>query len=331
MFAIPLLVKISVAMCTYNGVRFLHAQLESIASQARQPDEVVICDDGSSDETVILAEQWARTAPFQVHIHVNPERIGSIRNFDQAIAKCSGDLLALCDQDDVWLDHKLGEAERAFKSDPGLGVWFTDALLVDEQLRVLSETLWEKLGFDARMQRTIRSPGAFEILLGRSLVTGATMVFQRRLKELVQPIPSTLRYFIHDRWIATTIAAVAPLGCSPRPSMLYRQHPGQQLGVADRPSLLESLPNRLSREPGPYLDDLTASEALHERLSRSTAFKPDPQAVASLYERIRLLTMRTRLPVSRWRRILPVATSVLNGSYHRQARGIASALKDLVL
>jgi hypothetical protein len=323
--------KISVAMCTYNGARFLGPQLDSLVSQARQPDEVVICDDQSEDETLTLVERWAGTVPFKVQIHVNPGRMGSIRNFDKAISHCSGDLIALCDQDDVWLDHKLGEAETAFRSQPELGVWFTDALLVDEQLRTLSQTLWEKLSFDSRLQGKVRGPGAFSILLGRSLVTGATMVFPRRFTGLVQPIPSTLRYFIHDRWIATIIAAVAPLQCSTRPSMLYRQHPGQQLGVADRPSLAETLPARLSRKPQPYLDDLTVSEALHERLCHSGAYQPRADALASLDERIRILMMRTQLPGPRWRRLVPIAASLLNGRYHRQARGIASALKDLVL
>ena len=318
-------------MCTYNGAQFLQEQLDSLVSQTRQPDEVVICDDQSEDETLTLVERWAGTVPFKVQIQVNPSRMGSIRNFDKAISHCSGDLIALCDQDDVWLDHKLGEAETAFRSEPELGVWFTDALLVDEQLRTLSQTLWEKLSFGTRLQGKVRGPGAFGILLGRSLVTGATMVFPRRFTGLLQPIPSTLRYFIHDRWIATIIAAVAPLACSTRPSMLYRQHPGQQLGVADRPSLAETLPARFSRKQQSYLDDLIVSEALHDRLCHSPGFQPAEQALASLDERIRLLAMRTQLPAPRWHRILPVATALLNGRYHRQARGIASALKDLML
>ena len=126
--------KISVAMCTFNGASFVRDQLDSMLRQTRTPDELVICDDRSEDDTVAILEAWRQAAPFPVTIEVNPERLGSTGNFAKAIAMCGGDVIALSDQDDVWLDHKLAEAESAFSSNADLGLWFTDALLVDETL-----------------------------------------------------------------------------------------------------------------------------------------------------------------------------------------------------
>ncbi len=326
--------KISVAMCTYNGARFLQEQLDSLVSQARQPDEVIVLDDRSADDTADVVRRWERRAPFSVRIEVNSERLGSTRNFDKAISMCSGDLVALCDHDDVWLEHKLAEAESAFATRPRLGIWFTDAALADEHLQPLPLTLWETLCFNSRLQRRIEGPGAFNLLLNRPLVTGATLVFPTRFRELIRPIPLILPSFIHDRWIATTIAAVAPVACSSTPSMLYRQHARQQIGVSaasKRPSFADALLRRLSGEQQPYLDDLVIAETLKERLSASTSFPSAAAAAAFLDERIRLLKMRTQLSSSRWRRAIPIATAVVNGTYRRQARGIPSALKDLMI
>ncbi len=92
--------RTSVAMCTFNGGRFLAEQLESIASQTRLPYELVACDDHSTDDTIAILKAFQANAPFPVQIVQNAMRMGSTRNFDQAIGMCSGDFIALCDQDD---------------------------------------------------------------------------------------------------------------------------------------------------------------------------------------------------------------------------------------
>src|ERR687894_3003245 len=99
--------RFSVAMCTYNGARFVAEQLASVAAQTRPPDELVVCDDGSTDETCRLVEEFAARAPFPVRLFVNERNLGSTRNFGRAVALCEGDLVALSDQDDVWHPEKL--------------------------------------------------------------------------------------------------------------------------------------------------------------------------------------------------------------------------------
>ncbi len=99
--------KVSIAMCTYNGQRFLAQQLQSFLDQTVQPDELVVCDDVSSDDSVAVVEAFAARAPFAVRVFRNPQNLGYIRNFEQAIAQCTGDLVFLCDQDDVWDPHKI--------------------------------------------------------------------------------------------------------------------------------------------------------------------------------------------------------------------------------
>ncbi len=107
-------VKISVALCTYNGAEFLPAQLASIVAQSRQPDEIVVCDDGSTDETHAQLRQFVTESSIPVQFRINEKNLGSVKNFEQAIRLCTGEVIVLCDQDDVWREDKLKLIETAF-------------------------------------------------------------------------------------------------------------------------------------------------------------------------------------------------------------------------
>jgi glycosyltransferase involved in cell wall biosynthesis len=149
--------RISVALCTYNGARFLPAQLESILAQTRLPDEVHVFDDCSTDNSVELLVRFAPQAAFPVHIHRNAERKGSILNFEQAIRACSGTLIALSDQDDIWHPERLQRSEEALQQHPGTGAVFTDGLLIDEAGEPTGMRLWERFIFTPEDQRRLRA------------------------------------------------------------------------------------------------------------------------------------------------------------------------------
>src|SRR5205814_1057756 len=203
------------AMCTYNGGRYVGEQLDSIAAQTRRPDELIICDDRSTDETVRVVEEFAKSAGFGVRLYVNGRNLGSTKNFERAIGLCGGELIALADQDDVWLPGKLERLEQEFERDPCAGLVFSDAEVVDERLRPLGYTVWQSLGFDARARKTFAEGSGFEALLARNVVTGAAMAFRSRFRGLVLPLREVGggRYgwpewgLIHDGWIALLIAA----------------------------------------------------------------------------------------------------------------------------
>ncbi|MBW2422395.1 MAG: glycosyltransferase, partial [Deltaproteobacteria bacterium] len=109
--------RISVAMATCEGAPYLDAQLESLRTQSRPPDELVLCDDHSADETPAIAEAFARRAPFSVRIERNPQRLGITANFEKAVSLCSGDLIFLADQDDVWKPTKIEALGRVLLDD----------------------------------------------------------------------------------------------------------------------------------------------------------------------------------------------------------------------
>src|SRR3984957_10561378 len=216
--------KLSIALCTFNGERYLADQLESIAGQTRLPDELVVCDDGSDDQTAALIAEFAERVPFKVSFCVNAERLWATQNFARAFSLCSGDVILPCDQDDVWEPEKLALLEQAFQDDPDLLLAFHDLAVAPPDGRVAGQTQWERLGFGLRLRADVDEGRAFDLLLRFNVVTGAAMAFRASVRKTALPIPHG---FIHDEWLALIASALGKVTCINRRLVCYRQHPGQ--------------------------------------------------------------------------------------------------------
>ena len=321
--------RISVALCTFNGARFLEDQLESISAQARLPDELVVCDDHSSDRTVALLRDFARSAPFPVRIEVNPATLRSTRNFEKAIGLCTGDLIATCDQDDVWLPGKLALCEEAFAGKPRPGLVFTDAEIVDETLRPLGYRLWESIHFDGRARRQLLRGRGFDVLLRQWLVTGATMVFRSEFRSLLLPIPEC---WIHDGWIAFLLGAVAPLGFVDQPTVAYRQHPGQQIG-GRRLTVGELMAAARSMGPAHFRVSHERIRLARERLRQFEDRVLDPADLALVDEKLAHVARRLAISESpsRARRVVWTLDEALRGRYARFSPAWSHVVKDMFL
>lgn len=222
--------KSSIALCTYNGAKFLAGQLESFLRQTRLPDELVVCDDRSTDETIGILEDFARDAPFPVRIYVNENNLGSTKNFERAISFCTGDLIFLSDQDDVWENKKISRMVSIFDQNPDTILAFSDAEIVDENLKSLGKSLWETT-FNDRKRNLVSKENFFGILLNEGIVTGATVCFKSELKDYILPIP-ILGNFIHDGWIALVAAQLGKVEFLSEKLIKYRQHSNQQIGAS---------------------------------------------------------------------------------------------------
>ena len=122
---------VSIAMCTYNGEQFLQQQLDSLSSQTRLPDEVVVCDDCSTDKTVEILYQWAKNAPFTVRVIQNESNLGCNRNFENALKNVTGDIVFLADQDDIWHSNKIEVMLKVFERKPNVGLVFHNSDVID--------------------------------------------------------------------------------------------------------------------------------------------------------------------------------------------------------
>ena len=322
----------SVAMCTYNGARYLGEQLESLAAQTRLPDELVICDDGSVDDTVALIEKFAGSARFAVRLEVNKVNLGSTKNFEKAIRGCKGDVIALADQDDVWLPRKLEVLEAEFQRSHSVGLVFSDAEVVDDNLRPLGERLWNSIGFDETRRHKLKTARRMEVLLPGWTVTGATLAFRSKFRPLVVPIPDDLPV-IHDGWIAAVVGAVADVAFIEEPLVLYRQHAQQQIGARNVRTLTETkkvdLRETMNRANA-YDQLILVGEQVRARLVEHSQTFECSEALSKLDSHLSHLRTRERLPKNKLRRVPGVSRELLARRYHRYSNGLYSAVKDLL-
>lgn len=339
--------RISVVLGAYNGERFIGAQLASIGAQTRPPDRLFIVDDHSTDGTLEVAERFAASAPFRVDVKRHASNVGFIANFGRGLELAAetgpsgpGSIVVLCDQDDVWRADRLARIEAAFGASPDAGLVFSDADLVDEELRPIGQTLWDAIGLTRTRRRAARDGRLFEVLLRGTFVTGATMALRADYLPLLLPVRGRVG---HDAWIALLLSAVAPAIALPERLVLYRQHGSNQIG-ARRPGLVERL--RIDRES--RLEALRERHVLHrEALQRLRQLEsPDhsmrlPQGLAARHrftpERSRLLdasvahlAARSSLPAPRLSRVPPVGRELLSGRYGRMSGGVPAAARDLL-
>ena len=314
--------QVSIAMASYNGARFIGTQLESFRAQTRLPDELVVCDDGSSDGTPEMVERFAGTAPFAVRVERNPERLGYTKNFERAVSLCAGDLICLSDQDDSWFEDKIESVVAAFEAQPRAFLTVNDQLIADEGLEPTQATIFantRKLGYP-----------------DRDLIAGCCTVFRRELNELLLPFPREVPY---DSWIGTMADLLDVKALIERPLQLYRRHGGntsnplfaerkpglwsviRRFGLADSRqgwvnhiATLEIYERRI-RERRDAADHISGPRGVERALARLAGEKAWIRRRLELLDRPRL----ARLPqvVRLWRQ----------GFYARQF-GLKSAVKD---
>jgi len=317
---------VSVAMCTFNGSRFLSAQLQSIAAQRRLPDELIICDDASSDGSDVIAMDFARQAPFPVRVVRNPQNVGVAHNFQQAISVCCSSIIALADQDDIWYRHKLERIESAFLKSPAIVAAFSDADLIDSDSHSLGTRLWNSFLFTPREQKRFVNGGTLNVLVKHPVVTGATMAFRAELRSMLLPIPASQ---LHDSWMSFLLAACGPFAPISEPLIQYRSHRRQQVGPgrADLRARFEQ-----ARITGPrfYLREIERFHLLAERLQRhASRFPFADRALHEIDRKISHREHRACLPRSGMARIPKVVREVLNGGYWRYSEGWQSIAKDM--
>lgn len=319
--------KISVALCTYNGSQYLQEQLDSITSQTRLPDELIICDDRSSDDSVRIVKDFINTAPFPIHLTVNKANLGSTKNFEKAIRLCSGDIIVLSDQDDVWKPQRLSRTESTFLHLNNIGAVFSDADIVDEHLRPLGYTLWRSIKLTRMKQHRIRQGRALDVLLKHNVVTGATMAFRAKFRRLILPIPS---FWVHDAWIALLICAVANITLIDEPLIKYRQHSGNQIGITKKKTSEKVTIARRAHTVSytKALDSHKLTDELHLRVS---SYCLDHRTISKVEGKVHHVYVRRNMPSRKLKRISLIFRELVTLRYFHYSNGIYSVGKDLCL
>ena len=323
--------KFSIAMCTFNGAAYLPEQLNSIVEQTAQPFELVVCDDGSTDATRELLNEFASTSSFPVKVYVNETVLGVKKNFEKAISLCSGEVIVLSDQDDVWHREKLARFQQVFANEEAIGLVFTDAEIVDAELNPTGTTMWQVLGFDKAARRSL-SHGNFDVLAPGWTVTGATMAFRSKFRDLCLPIPAELQ-MLHDGWIALVISSVARVEPVHETLIRYRQHSNQQVGAPQRghedvEMQLNSL-NHSARRTWSSSGLFDILSTLQIRLETQGVGYNCARGITRTKRYRQHLASRASLRPNALKRLPVIVRELTSLRYHRYSNGFLSAAKDL--
>ena len=314
--------RISVAICTYNGERYLRDQLESINAQTLQPLEVVICDDGSTDGTLAIAANYQRGVQFDVRVVRNTTNLGVVRNFEKAVSLCRGELIALADQDDVWYPNKLKSLSEYMFQNPTRGGVFCDADIIDDRSQTTGEHLWDLFRFGENEQRLFdRGDGAHLLCLGE-FVTGATLMFRTSLRPYLLPVGGG---WLHDGWFAWMLILYSHLGYIPERLMAYRVHSAQQSGVGPR-HLRQRLAKMCQSLAPVHAEKARRFESLRARCSEWGGCREE--TLADITELIEFCRMRSSLPGAALSRAACVLPKI--PLYRRYSRWIRAIARDIV-
>jgi glycosyltransferase involved in cell wall biosynthesis len=318
--------NISIAMCTYNGSKYIAEQLESFVNQTRLPNELVICDDASNDNTIEIIQKYVNNNPFPIRIHASSVNLGPTKNFEKAIGLTTGDIVLLSDQDDVWHHEKIQRLEEIFQRCPQVGGVFTDADVVDAQLHDLGYSIWQRVHFTDREQQLVLNGHAHRVLLKHYVVTGASMAFRARCKPLILPIPTSWH---HDAWIALLLACSSQLTILQQSLIFYRQHSANVIGARIK-SLWDEISEACKVDRSQYYqDEIERYEQLHARIRTYPVDAGSRNKLCQVEKKLDHLRRRADMPKHRIARLPLVFYELVSLGYRHFARNWQSVLMDV--
>lgn len=318
---------ITVVLCTYQGVQYLSPQLQSLLAQQRLPNEILVFDDASNDGTwgILLAfVDEAATLGVQVVIHSNPTNLGYVANFTQALRAARGDLVFLCDQDDVWHADKISRFADEFARRPDLLMLHSDADLVDQDGHSLNCKLFEAFEVSYEELAGVHDGEAFEVLVKRNIVTGATMAIRRSVIANGFDVPHG---WIHDEWLAMVAATQGRVDCLEASTIDYRQHGNNQVGARPRGFIERVTGGSISRADFMARMLARTQSMMDQSASGQLALSVDERRLLS--ERLRHAQLRANLPTTTSARTAAVLSEYASGRYGEFGNGLRSMLSDL--
>jgi glycosyltransferase involved in cell wall biosynthesis len=322
--------KTSIALAIYNGEKYLQEQLDSYLAQTVLPDELIVSDDCSSDNTQKILIDFAKKAPFRVVLLCNIENVGFAQNFSRALSQTTGDLIFLSDQDDVWFPEKIATMITYAEENPEYALYMHDALHTDSSLSPVG----------VRLQQQMRAIGAHT----EHFVTGCCAMFRQEYLQKWLPVPEGV--WGHDTWLVGCADAIKKKCVIKKSLMYYRRHecntaPSLVANVK-RVTLLqmfrekkqstssgewekEQMRNAASAEAqsNGLLKVADNSADLEESSAYRTFAKQKKELALFIQQRIKVRQEKINL------RILKVFQWYFLGKYDKYASGIKSACLDI--
>lgn len=204
---------VSIAVCTYNGEKYLREQLDSLIHQTYQNLEIIVVDDRSSDRTMEILSVYAKEDK-RIKIFQNEHNLGFVQNFSKALTLCAGDCIALADQDDIW---KLDKIEIFLREIQEHTLIYSDAILIDQDGNSMNQLLIQP-------KKNLVAGHCNKAFLFNNCVSGNTLMFKKELLKFILPIPEIS---FHDTWIAFIASTIGTITYTNEAMTFYRRHETQ--------------------------------------------------------------------------------------------------------
>lgn len=218
---------IQILLATYNGGKYLNEQLDSLFSQTVQDFEILVRDDGSTDNTIDILHQYAEKYPNRIKININNPPTGNAKdNFFLLMQDATKDYIMFCDQDDCWLPEKIELTLKAMQSLPQdkPALVHTDLMVADENLNTIRNSFYRMQHYERGMKLTLNKA------LAQNTVTGCTTMINKCLCDMAKET-NHKDIIMHDWWLASIAAAFGDVKAVKTPTILYRQHGKNSVGA----------------------------------------------------------------------------------------------------
>lgn len=314
---------ISVAIAAYNGEEFISAQLDSILNQTVEVTEIVICDDNSTDKTWDIVQSYREKYPELFKIFRNDKNSGCSGNFEKALFCCSGDIIFLADQDDVWQKNKVEKMLQPF-TDPGVLGVYSDSLIVDRNLESLNCTHLQLRGYSPAR---LGAMPQVETFARRVPPAAHDMAIRRKTLKYLLPFPRLKN--VHDTFIGVAIAAQYGWAVIPETLTLFRQHGNNASNSGQK----QTLAGMFRTAKKSIADDtfLWNAKLYSFTLARLKA-QLDDKVEMLLKERVLHSENRSKMgKVNFFYRLWLIIEELFSFRYFRFARGLKSVIQDIFL
>lgn len=330
--------RISVAMGTFNGSKYILDQLKSLADQYHLPYELVVCDDRSTDDTFQILERFRSSAPFEVRLYRNDKNLGFADNFLKAASLCRGEWISFCDQDDVWLPEKLLNCVIAIRKNEKALLVLQNAYISDAELKD------RKRIFPNSIKPGYYGPSAH---YGFWVWPGFLQTFRSNLVRSIPQIERPMSYYPghkiqpHDKWTCMIANALGGIVVLDEPVALYRRHPETVTGDYREQKTRDRVAKSAHVSAAHYRFLSAAAHSTANYLRSLSEYYSDPELrknalfSAEGFERIRVIqNLRARLYAEKslFVRISLILRIFSCGGYIGppiSAMGVMSAFKDL--
>lgn len=244
---------ISVCMATYNGEKFIAQQLHSIFNQSLKPDQLIVSDDCSCDQTIEIINRVTKNFDFEVKVSINNTKLGVVKNFEKAILNSTSDIIVLADQDDLWDSNRLKHVLNIF-NEKEVDYYFSDSKIIDSYGNIQHDSLWKRRSFSKKIMNNFNKNQLSALLKYDNFIYGMTLAFKSNVLEAVTPIDSKSSFLTHDAWIPMILSGLNYKGYADCWSTTYyREHINQEAGPGKNISLVSKF--ILSLKKKRYFDD----------------------------------------------------------------------------